>query len=168
MYDSIVKYQNLSELSAQLLEESKINESQLSYLEKIDSLIISNIDDNDILNSRINDLEIDLLENTNMNDNDKLIIWGALSTARYSANFWYDALVNNENPWHVTFPTSNKFYVIIAYTGTRFGRVMADIEGWVNGLFGGCEGNHIHCANRGSVNSSRRYVIDHLKIIWFK
>lgn len=168
IYDDIDKYKNLSELSNQLLDESKINESQLFYLEELNTIIISNIDDNELLNSNINDLETNLLENSNMTDDDKLVIWGALSTARYSANFWYDALTNRENPWHVTYPNSNKFFVIINYTGTAFGRVMADVEGWVSGFCGICEGTHFHCAHRSSVNASRTYVYNHLDIIWFE
>lgn len=169
LYDSMDENQTLSDLSIQLLNDSKINEEQLYYLEKIDTIIFNGADDNDNLNLKIDDLESSVLENSNLSDEEKLILWGALSIARYSANYWYDALNNSENPWHITYPNTSKTQIIIInYSGTAFGRTMADVKGWVSGLCGMCEGNHLHCAKRGSVNATRRYVVDHIVFLEIK
>lgn len=162
-YDNMDAEQSLSDLSIMLYNESKINSLQLFYLAKIDTIIVNGADDNENLNLNIDELEENLLENTELNNDEKVILWGALSITRYSANYWYDASINNENPWHITYPNLNKSHIlIINYTGTSFGRTMADVKGWVNGLCGMCEGNQFHCAKRGSINASRRYVVDHL------
>lgn len=164
-YDSVAhlmgENQSIKGLAENLFMEKKIDEIQYSYLKKLDYILVSNVKDNKLLNIKIDEIEAVFKSENRISEENKILIWGAFSVARYSANFWHDADVNSNNPWHVFFVNSNSKEPHPVYNGTEIGRITADAAGWVHGLFGTCTGKRLHCARVASVNASRLYVAEH-------
>ncbi len=161
MFDNIDDKQNLSNLAIELFKNNEISEIQLYYLQKLDTIISSNIKYNDLFNSNITEIELVFSKDNRISDEDKIGIWGAFSVARYSWNLWNDARLNTKNPWHVIFSNSLKG---IVYDGTAVGETWADTKGWVYGLFHRCSKGIFRCAHVACDNQSRRYVVDHTHV----
>ncbi len=164
-YDSLAQNfndkQSISELSQEFLDKKMINGVQYEYLDKLNNIIVLYIEDNKLYNLKIDQIETAFSSENRISDEDKFIIWGAFSTARYSANFWHDARVNINNPWYPVAKKS-KDHNPPGYTGTRTGEAWADTRGWIYGFFHpkasqGCWDN----AGRESTSWSRIYKDNH-------
>ncbi len=160
IYDNMDKNQSLEDYANDLLNANKITTYQFNYLSNLNDIIVSYIENNTYFNDHINDLETTLLSDTNILQNDKYVIWGALSIARYSGNFWHDARISDSNPWHVIVAQTKK-EIRQEYTGSACGEAWADTKGWIGGLFGTCTGKRGHCAKAAGQRASGRYVRDH-------
>ncbi len=150
-------YHDIASYSNQLFNDNLIEINQLNYLNKLNEIIVASIDNNSVYNIEICDLEISLSKDNGLTDDAKAIVWGALSIARYSGNFWNDALYNKENPWHLMFVTNGK-----EYHGNAVGEACADVCGWIGGWLGPRHGaKRTANANANSERHSKRYVEDH-------
>lgn len=166
-YDSLALNFNENQSISELALEFSINDIQYLYLEKLDNIIVSYIDDNKLFNSEIDKIENVFSSESRISDKDKFPIWGAFSTARYSANFWYDARINTENPWYPVIKNS-KGPNPPGYTGTAIGEAWADAKGWVHGFFHPHYGGSWHTAGATSDAWSLIYRDLHTPIIVIK
>lgn len=159
LYNTIVQNESFTDFAIDLLNANKINTYQYYYFEQLDDIIVTWIYNHTAFNEHINDLETTLLGDTSISDDGKYVVWGILSVARYSGNFWYEARTNETNPWYIILSQTKK-EVRKEYTGSAVGEVWADTKGWVKGLFGTCTGKRGHCAKSSAQRASGRYVRD--------
>ncbi len=161
-YDSLAQHfndkQSISDMSLELLNTNMINGVQYEYLDILNNIIVKYIEDNKLYNLKIDQIETVFISENRISDADKFIIWGAFSTARYSANFWFDARVNSSNPWYISVAKNAKDQNPPGYTGSKTGEAWADTKGWIHGFFHpranqGCWDN----AGRESTSWSRIY-----------
>ena len=138
-------------------ENSDISAIQRDVLFQLDSIINTAFSDYDLFNQNCTELEIEI-SNLNIDESEKVLLWGAVSVARYSGDFWNNAYNNQSSPWsficdcpyHGGAPSQQKPNCV--------GHIIADSYGWCRGLvtnIGG--GKLLHHAKVSATNMSRKY-----------
>ena len=148
LYDESLSITDKGDL---LYSDGDLSSDQLEYFEDLDDIvngysILSEYDD------AIDDLEETLSNDSNLTTNDKIIIWGLISVARHSAEYWYVEPDNGTSARKKPRPNG--------YTGTWIGEQTADAIGWING-FVNSSGHPIKSASAHAASYSRRYVDNH-------
>ena len=138
-------------------DNSQITATQLDVLIQLDSIINLAFSNNSLFNQKCTELELEIF-NLDIDESEKSLLWGAVSVAHYSGNFWDNAYNDENNPWnficecpyHGGSPSQQKPNCV--------GHVAADVYGWCRGLVTKIgDGKLLHHAKVTATNMSRKY-----------
>lgn len=123
----------------------------------MDSCIKISFSHNSQFNEKCSNLETKVF-NLNINESEKILLWGAIAVMRYSGNFWYNAYNAHNSPWNFTCNCSYHSGSKQTDNPNCLGHVIADVYGWCRGLLSNRGGEKLLShAKRTAVNMSIKY-----------
>lgn len=131
-----------------------LNNIQYSYCLSLYSAVEFSKTFDDFI-SNVKEIEIKLYNEKELSEEEKDVLWGALSIAKYSGTYWHNYRKGEKAPEPV-------------YTGTWIGETSADVAGWFLGFCepsGSQRWRPFRRASQTSASASERYVIAHWVII---
>jgi hypothetical protein len=99
--------ENMSSLFTALKNEDKINQQQLDFLLDINTLF-QNADNPNSLADSLFQIEQNIAQFSGLNFNQQALVYGTAVIGRNSANYWYSAYNNPNDPWEGTVPPTAK------------------------------------------------------------